>query len=97
MRYPTNGYALLKNQIAIMTGNFAFSRKLYEKLSGFRHYRYVHDWDFILRALFYTEPCYLREPLYSYRIHGDNTFKSLAGVEAYETGDVMRNFMRLTA
>lgn len=94
-RYPTNGYALMKNQIAITTGNFFFSRDLYARVGGFRHYRYVHDWDFILRALFYTEPLYLRDTLYSYRVHRHNSFKTLADIAGYETTEVMRNFLRL--
>ena len=94
-RYPTIGYALLKNQLAITTGNFFFRRNLAEKVVGFRHYRYVHDWDFILRSVFYTEPYYLRDRLYSYRIHDRNTFKSLSEIEGYETGEVMRNLLRL--
>ena len=94
-RYPTIGYALLKNQLAVTTGNFFFSKALFLKLAEFRHYSHVHDWDFILRALFYTEPYFLREQLYSYRIHGQNTFKSLSSVTGYETGEVMRNMLWL--
>ena len=94
-RYPTVGYALLKNQLAVTTGNFFFSRSLLGKLISFRHYRYVHDWDFILRAIFHTEPYFLRVPLHSYRLHDANTFKLLGNVAAYETTEVMRNALRL--
>ena len=76
-RYPSIGFALMKNQIAVSTGNFFFSRTLLEKIGGFRHYRYVHDWDFILRALFHTEPYFIRERLYKYRLHRRNSFKTL--------------------
>lgn len=94
-RFPTIGFALLKNQLGVSTGNFVFSRRLWQKVGGFRHYRYVHDWDFILRALFYVEPHYLLEELYNYRIHGTNSFKSLGDLEGYETAEVMRNFLWL--
>ena len=94
-RYPTIGYALMKNQVAVSSGNFFFSRRLYEQLGGFRHYRYVHDWDFILRALFYTEPYFIREPMYNYRLHETNSFRSLGSVEGNETSEVMRNFLWL--
>lgn len=94
-RYPTVGFALMKNQLGVSTGNFIFSRRLFDLVGEFRHYRYVHDWDFILRSLFHTEPHYLREELYNYRIHGSNTFKSLGTLEGYETAEVMRNFLWL--
>ena len=56
--YPSLGFALLKNNLAVSTGNFMFSRRLWQLIGPFRSYRYVHDWDFILRALFHTEPFY---------------------------------------
>ena len=95
--FATLGFALLKSNLAITTGNFFFSRELYRTVGGFRHYRYVHDWDFLLRVLFEYEPIYVPTPLYGYRVHGSNTFRSLADVVGYETSEVMRNCMhRLT-
>ncbi len=94
-KFPTVGYALLKNQLAVSTGNFILSNRVWKAVGDFRHYRYVHDWDYILRALFHVEPYYLREELYRYRIHGTNSFKSLGDVENYETSEVMRNALWL--
>lgn len=91
--YPTLGFALMRNQLAISTGNFFFSRRLWEKIGPFRSYKYVHDWDFLLRSLYYEEPVFLSNVLYKYRLHGKNSFKELGHISAYETTEVMRNFV----
>lgn len=62
-----------------------------QSVGPFQSYRYVHDWDFLLRALFFVEPYFIDDRLYAYRLHGRNSFKALAGVAGYETGEVMRN------
>ena len=56
--FPSVGFALLTCNVAISTGNFFFARSLVTQIGYFRPYRYVHDWDFILRALLVTEPLY---------------------------------------
>ena len=91
--YPTIGFALMRNQIAISTGNFFFSRQLFDVIGDFRSYKYVHDWDFILRSSFYCEPHFLTKELYRYRLHDTNSFKALSGVERYETTEVIKNFL----
>lgn len=91
--YPTIGFALMRNQLAISTGNFFFSRDLYSKVGDFRNYLYVHDWDFILRSLFFEEPAKIEENLYNYRLHGTNSFKGLEDIAGYETTEVMSNFI----
>lgn len=48
-RLPTVGFGLLCNNFAVTSGNFVFSRNLYERLGGFSHHRLAHDWDFLLR------------------------------------------------
>lgn len=60
---------------SISTGNLFFSKELAMRLGGFRDYRYVHDWDFCLRALEYDVPAVLHEPAYDYRLHGANTVR----------------------
>jgi glycosyltransferase involved in cell wall biosynthesis len=92
---PSLSFSLLQNNLAITTGNFVFHRSLYKKVGPFLHYRYVHDWDYILRCAFYEEPLLVKGKLYGYRVHGTNTFKSLADIAGYETGEVMRNCMHL--
>ena len=96
--FPTLGFAFLRWQLAISTGNFFISRQIANKVGAFNSYKYVHDWDFLLRALFYTEPLFLDMPLYRYRFHSTNSFKSLANIASYETTEVMRNALwRFTA
>ena len=69
----TVGHAFLVDNVAVTTGNLFFSRTLFDALGGFRDFRYNHDWDFCLRALWCSEPLFVDEPLYHYRFHGANT------------------------
>src|SRR5262249_38100264 len=92
--YPAIGFPLLLTNVAISTGNFFFHRSVLAKIGYFRSYRYVHDWDFLLRALLFTQPAYVPEPLYRYRLHGTNTFRSLEEVGAVECPDMRRRFLR---
>lgn len=71
--FPTKSFELLRYNYTVSTGNFFFSRKLYDKIGGFDNYGLCHDWDFILKALLYEEPFFIDEFLMSYRIHGKNT------------------------
>lgn len=63
--------------VGISTGNLLFSRMLYDGIGGFKNYKYVHDYDFFLRACLYDEPAYVSETAYLYRLHGENTFLTL--------------------
>jgi glycosyltransferase involved in cell wall biosynthesis len=92
---PAFGFGFLRGNLAISTGNILFSRELYDRLDGFRSLKYVHDWDFILRALVITEPIYVEEELYLYRLHGSNSFSQLADVAEIETEVVLSTFRRL--
>ncbi|MGE0737289.1 MAG: glycosyltransferase family 2 protein [Alphaproteobacteria bacterium] len=74
---PTVGFALMRDNVSISTGNLAFRRRMLDALGGFRRYLWCHDWDFVLRALLFSEPVFIHEPLYSYRMHGNNTFQTL--------------------
>lgn len=69
--------AAVGENMGISTGNLLFSRLLYEGVGGFKNYRYVHDYDFFLRACLYDEPAFVPETAYLYRLHGENTFLSL--------------------
>lgn len=71
--FPTNSFELLRYNYAVTTGNFFFSRRLYEKVGGFANYGLCHDWDFILKTLICEEPLFIDDFLISYRIHGKNT------------------------
>jgi glycosyltransferase involved in cell wall biosynthesis len=93
-RDPTVGFGMLRENIAVSTGNLMFSRALYDKVGTFIPLKYCHDWDFVLQALFYTEPVPVLEPLYDYRLHGHNSFSSLANRTGMETEVALRRLFR---
>jgi len=67
---------ILANQNFIATtSNMLFSKRLYQKIGGFRDYRYVHDWDFALRAALLGNVLFLPQILVRYRTHASNTIK----------------------
>lgn len=67
---------LRRENIAVTTSNFFMHRELWRQLGGFRAFRYVHDYDFLLRAV---ELCPDRVRYVDslegvlYRVHGRNT------------------------
>ncbi len=93
-RDPTVSFSLLRTNVATSTGNLLFSRALYDKVGPFLPLKYCHDWDFVLQSCFFTEPEVVLEPLYHYRLHGGNSFASLAHVAGVESEVVFRRFMR---
>jgi glycosyltransferase involved in cell wall biosynthesis len=90
--FPAVGFALLKKNIAVTTGNLFFSRDLYEKVGPFKKLKYCHDWDFALQACLYSEPLLVEDSLYLYRIHGANSFASLHIEQHLESQIVYRNY-----
>lgn len=93
-RDVTIGFGLLRQNLAISTGNMIFARALYDAIGGFLPLKYCHDWDFILQSLFYCEPCAVPLPLYYYRLHPHNSFKGLSHMAEVETEVVLRRFFR---
>lgn len=89
--------ALLAKQIAISTGNLIVTRRLFDTLGGFRPLRYCHDWDFILRSALQTEPVFLRDRLYGYRLHAANSFRDLADVGEHEAQRVLETVFAAVA
>lgn len=87
------GLSLLGDNIAVSTGNLFFSRDLFDKIGGFRNYRYVHDWDFCLRSLRFAEPVFLRKPLYRYRLHQSNTITESSQKSRVEADFVVSQYM----
>jgi glycosyltransferase involved in cell wall biosynthesis len=59
--------------IAMTTSNFFFSKSAFEAIGPFRSLRYVHDWDWALRASERFGVHRLDEPLLKYRVHSANT------------------------
>lgn len=91
LKYPTLGFAFLKNQLAVSTGNMFIGRSLVDKVGLFNSYLYIHDWDYVLRCMFYVEPYFLPQKMYNYRLHDSNSFRTLSYIEGYETSEVMAN------
>lgn len=96
IRYPSISFIFLQKQIALSTGNFLFTKKLYKKVGGFINLRYCHDLDFILQCIRYTEPIFVNEPLYYYRIHGDNTFSTVKDLAIAETEVCLTRYFKET-
>jgi glycosyltransferase involved in cell wall biosynthesis len=67
---------LLATNFVSTTSNIIFRRSLYDQVGGMRNLRYVHDWDFLLRASEIAKCDQISEPLLRYRIHRANTIAS---------------------
>ncbi len=68
--------ALRVHNVAVTTSNFLVHRELWQELGGFRRWRWVHDLDFLLRALHrFPEVVHFVPDLdpVDYRVHGRNT------------------------
>ena len=89
---PTMSWGFLAYQLTASTGNLLISRRLAQTLGGFANLRYCHDWDYMLRAIFYSEPVFVEEPLYLYRMHGTNSFRALSDAAQSETEYCLRNY-----
>lgn len=96
--FPTKSFELLRYNYAVTTGNFFFSRKLYDRVGAFKNYGLCHDWDFLLRTLICEEPFFIDEFLMGYRIHGKNTIttgnKDNKKGE-FETGKILLNYFKM--
>ncbi|MCP5361560.1 MAG: glycosyltransferase [Hyphomicrobiales bacterium] len=91
-RYPSVGFSTITRNVALTTGNFLFTRSLFEKVGIFKDYRYCHDYDFLLRCLFYTEPVFIERPLYFYRLHLSNTISDIDDDGRKEGENLVQNF-----
>ena len=69
----TLGFSFLSGNPSISSGALFFARELFDRLGGFRDFRYNHDWDFCLRASLLAEPVFVASAEYDYRLHSRNT------------------------
>ena len=95
---PTLGFGLLRDNLAVTSGNLFFTRSLYEAVGPFESFKYAHDADFILRSLLLTEPQLIPRKLLSYRLHGANTIRvggaaGAAGIGA-EGREILNRYMK---
>lgn len=91
-KFPSTGFACLASNVAISTGNLIFERSLFDEIGPFSDLRYCHDWDFLLRAVLASEPIYVSDVAYHYRVHGANSFRALDGVAMTESATVYRTY-----
>ena len=90
---PTVGFQLLSGNLAMSTGNLFFSRNLYHRVGEFKNLKLAHDYDFLLRALLVTEPIFLVEELYFYRLHGNNTISNSNDLVKTEFNEIYREYL----
>jgi len=90
---PTVGFGLLCNNFAVTSGNFVFSRSLYERIGGFSKHRLAHDWDFLLQSLVHVEPIFVPEALIDYRIHASNTIHTVEDLKEEEGSNILNRFL----
>jgi len=91
-RYPHIGDVLLGYNLAVTTSNFFMKKSLVDKVGLFHDYQLVHDWDFLLRVLLVSEPCFVDEPLLAYRVHDHNTLFARAHLSRRELGRMFRAY-----
>ncbi len=88
----------LHGNFMVTTSNLLFSRAAFERIGFFAPLRYLHDYDFIFRALLALpgQVAYLEnEQLLSYRIHGSNTLKEGAIKARLQDQEVIRKYLGL--
>jgi glycosyltransferase involved in cell wall biosynthesis len=85
--------ALRDHNLAVTTSNFFVHRALWQILGGFRAWRYVHDYDFILRAVALCPRRVVYEPSLRdvrYRVHGANTISESRDRATAERREMLR-------
>ena len=92
---PTIGFALLRANIAVTSGNLVFSRGLYERVGPFADYRMCHDWDFLVRCMVHVEPIFVPGVHLLYRTHPTNTLKSTGDRMHGEGSAALKGYLSL--
>ena len=83
---------LSQENYLITTSNMVFRKTLHAGVGGFRPYRYVHDWDFALRAMLHGRPIYVPRFITAYRIHTGNTILESEGKPIAEIRSMLNRF-----
>ncbi|MGI6153535.1 MAG: glycosyltransferase family 2 protein [Christensenellaceae bacterium] len=91
---PFMALSAVAENVAVSTGNLFFTKDLFLRLYGFKNYKYVHDYEFFLRACLLTEPAFTAHTSYLYRLHGSNTFQTLKKEGLRENRMVWLDFYR---
>jgi hypothetical protein len=93
--FPTVGFALLRQDCVLATGNLVFSRRMYDRLNGFCELEASEAWDFALRSATVAEPAFLAEPLFGYRLRGPARFSDERARRETEGDAVRRRYLFL--
>lgn len=83
---------LRRHNVAVTTSNLFFHRELWRRLGGFRPYRYVHDYDFLVRAVELCSGRIAYEPSLDgvlYRVHEANTITERVEAAREERREMM--------
>ncbi len=89
--------AALVHNFAVTTSNFFMHRALWRALGGFRDLRYVHDLDFLVRAVELCGARVVFEPGMvdvHYRVHGDNTISESTSRALDERRSLVKTLQR---
>ncbi len=95
LQSPTASWAMLEFNITITTGNFVFTKPLFDAVGGFSDLKYCHDWSFALRAATIVEPDVIPSAHYFYRLHATNSFLQLATLADDEAVQCYRDYTDL--
>jgi GT2 family glycosyltransferase len=88
----TVGFSFLSGNPSISSGALFFARALFDRIGGFRDFRYNHDWDFCLRASLIAEPVFVASAEYRYRLHANNTILESTADAQREVDAMFMNF-----
>jgi glycosyltransferase involved in cell wall biosynthesis len=83
---------LYKQNYLITTSNMVFRKSLHARIGGFRPYRYVHDWDFALRAMLLGRGAYIQRFVTAYRVHSRNTILESERKASMEMSSMLDRF-----
>ena len=89
----SNFLMLQDENIAVTSGNIVISRGLAQRLEKFKNLLYCHDWEFLIRAAKYCEITFIRDSIYYYRLHGENSFRDLSDQADFET-EIVRSSLK---
>lgn len=86
-----NALLRIENYV-VSTSNMIFRKSLFDRVGGFSAFRYVHDWDFALRATALGRPLYVPRFLTAYRVHSHNTIHEHSENFDRERGQMLDKF-----
>ncbi len=68
---------LCGDNLAISSGNLFFKREVMQEIGLFRDFKYIHDWDFLLRGAGVCKVVFSDKTSYYYRMHSTNSYLAL--------------------